>query len=102
MYPRAKKIILCEYVNLAMFQPRAFLPVLRYYSTRRSLPRPKAIIQRSLMTIKPLDFKAGPLVWVDCEMTGLDPRKDKIIEIAVRTPRDIPGDGEILTTDRSS
>ena len=32
---------------------------------------------------KPLDFYAGPLVWIDCEMTGLDPRKDKILEIAV-------------------
>ncbi|KAF8996055.1 ribonuclease H-like domain-containing protein [Cyathus striatus] len=30
-----------------------------------------------------LDFAAGPLVWIDCEMTGLDPKKDKIIEIAV-------------------
>jgi Exonuclease len=30
-----------------------------------------------------LDFHDGPLVWVDCEMTGLDPRKDKILEIAV-------------------
>ncbi|KAF9501429.1 ribonuclease H-like protein [Pleurotus eryngii] len=33
---------------------------------------------------KPLDFYSGPLVWIDCEMTGLNPRKDKIIEIAVR------------------
>jgi len=32
-----------------------------------------------------LDFHDGPLVWVDCEMTGLDPRKDKILEIAVRS-----------------
>ncbi|KAF7982280.1 hypothetical protein HWV62_29537 [Athelia sp. TMB] len=32
---------------------------------------------------KPLDFASGPLVWIDCEMTGLNPRKDKIIEIAV-------------------
>ncbi|CEO97777.1 unnamed protein product (mitochondrion) [Plasmodiophora brassicae] len=24
-----------------------------------------------------------PIVWVDCEMTGLDPRKDTILEIAV-------------------
>ncbi|EGO00686.1 hypothetical protein SERLA73DRAFT_133671 [Serpula lacrymans var. lacrymans S7.3] len=32
---------------------------------------------------RPLDFNAGPMVWVDCEMTGLDPRKDKILEIAV-------------------
>jgi DNA polymerase III epsilon subunit-like protein len=36
------------------------------------------------MSTKPLDYAAGPLVWVDCEMTGLDPRKDKILEIAVR------------------
>lgn len=35
---------------------------------------------------RPLDFYAGPLVWVDCEMTGLNPRKDKILEIAVRFP----------------
>lgn len=25
----------------------------------------------------------GPLVWIDCEMTGLNPRTDKILEIAV-------------------
>ncbi|KAH9941938.1 oligoribonuclease [Amylocystis lapponica] len=31
----------------------------------------------------PLDFAAGPMVWIDCEMTGLDARKDKILEIAV-------------------
>ncbi|KAH8087847.1 oligoribonuclease [Cristinia sonorae] len=30
-----------------------------------------------------LDFAAGPLVWIDCEMTGLNPRTDKILEIAV-------------------
>ncbi|KNZ74882.1 putative oligoribonuclease [Termitomyces sp. J132] len=35
------------------------------------------------MAAKPLGFHDGPLVWVDCEMTGLDPRKDKILEIAV-------------------
>ncbi|KAF5380556.1 hypothetical protein D9615_004707 [Tricholomella constricta] len=38
-------------------------------------------IRRSMA--KPLDFNAGPLIWVDCEMTGLDPRTDKILEIAV-------------------
>ena len=32
----------------------------------------------------PLNFNDGPLVWIDCEMTGLNPSKDKIIEIAVR------------------
>ena len=32
---------------------------------------------------QPLDLAAGPLVWIDCEMTGLDPKVDKILEIAV-------------------
>jgi oligoribonuclease len=41
------------------------------------------------MAAKPLDFYDGPLVWVDCEMTGLDPRRDKILEIAVRVARGI-------------
>ncbi|KAJ3003532.1 hypothetical protein NUW54_g5247 [Trametes sanguinea] len=35
------------------------------------------------MESQPLDRAAGPLVWVDCEMTGLDPKTDKILEIAV-------------------
>ena len=35
---------------------------------------------------RPLDFSDGPIVWVDCEMTGLNPKMDKILEIAVRTP----------------
>ncbi|KAJ7818211.1 ribonuclease H-like protein [Mycena olivaceomarginata] len=36
-----------------------------------------------LMDYKPLSYGDGPMVWVDCEMTGLDPDKDKILEIAV-------------------
>lgn len=31
----------------------------------------------------PLNFQAGPLVWIDCEMTGLNPKHDKLLEIAV-------------------
>ncbi|KZT01462.1 ribonuclease H-like protein [Laetiporus sulphureus 93-53] len=31
----------------------------------------------------PLTFGSGPMVWIDCEMTGLNPRTDKILEIAV-------------------
>ncbi|WRT66468.1 uncharacterized protein IL334_003427 [Kwoniella shivajii] len=31
----------------------------------------------------PLEYDDGPLVWVDCEMTGLDFLNDRIIEIAV-------------------
>ncbi|KAI6046441.1 ribonuclease H-like domain-containing protein [Pisolithus marmoratus] len=36
-----------------------------------------------MATPAPLNFQAGPIVWVDCEMTGLDPKKDKLLEIAV-------------------
>jgi hypothetical protein len=30
-----------------------------------------------------MNFNDGPLVWIDCEMTGLNFRKDKLLEIAV-------------------
>lgn len=30
-----------------------------------------------------LTFYDGPLVWIDCEMTGLDYNTDRILEIAV-------------------
>ena len=45
-------------------------------------------VKRSLSTAvremaRPLP--KNPLVWVDCEMTGLDLSKDKILEIAVRS-----------------
>ncbi|TFY70421.1 hypothetical protein EVG20_g2582 [Dentipellis fragilis] len=36
-----------------------------------------------MASAKPMAFSDGPLVWIDCEMTGLDLRKDKIIEVAV-------------------
>ncbi|WWD17201.1 hypothetical protein CI109_101639 [Kwoniella shandongensis] len=35
------------------------------------------------MSRDPLTYDDGPLVWVDCEMTGLDFLNDRIIEIAV-------------------
>ncbi|PFH52109.1 hypothetical protein AMATHDRAFT_140673 [Amanita thiersii Skay4041] len=31
----------------------------------------------------PFNYQAGPLVWIDCEMTGLDPQTDRLLEIAV-------------------
>ncbi|ESK93647.1 rna exonuclease rex2 [Moniliophthora roreri MCA 2997] len=34
-------------------------------------------------TSKQLTLADGPMVWIDCEMTGLDPETDKIMEIAV-------------------
>ncbi|KAI0260184.1 ribonuclease H-like protein [Gloeopeniophorella convolvens] len=33
--------------------------------------------------IGPMSFYDGPLVWIDCEMTGLDYQNDRILEIAV-------------------
>ena len=30
-----------------------------------------------------LTYHDGPLVWIDCEMTGLDYTNDRILEIAV-------------------
>lgn len=59
------------------------------------LPRPiksRALSVRTLQAytnmnapskLPALDSSAGPLVWIDCEMTGLNPRTDKILEIAV-------------------
>ncbi|KAH7105781.1 ribonuclease H-like protein [Auriculariales sp. MPI-PUGE-AT-0066] len=32
---------------------------------------------------EPLIEEDGPLVWIDCEMTGLDPKADVLLEIAV-------------------
>ncbi|KAF9517632.1 hypothetical protein BS47DRAFT_1326016 [Hydnum rufescens UP504] len=32
---------------------------------------------------RPLWFGDGPMVWIDCEMTGLNPKKDRLLEIAV-------------------
>ncbi|KAK7057521.1 exonuclease domain-containing protein, partial [Favolaschia claudopus] len=40
-------------------------------------------IRIETMESKPLSYSNGPMVWIDCEMTGLDPDKDKILEIAV-------------------
>ncbi|KAJ7928455.1 oligoribonuclease, partial [Mycena leptocephala] len=37
---------------------------------------------RPIMDPRQLSYGDGPMVWVDCEMTGLDPDKDKILEIA--------------------
>ena len=53
--------------------------------TRPHIPVRQTVTWRTLYTAmqKTLDFHAGPLVWIDCEMTGLDPRKDRILEIAV-------------------
>ncbi|KAF4563268.1 hypothetical protein EYR40_007016 [Pleurotus pulmonarius] len=55
----------------SVYLPSKFQPARRMMSTQHQSQH------------RPLDFYSGPLVWIDCEMTGLNPRKDKIIEIAV-------------------
>ncbi|KZS88251.1 ribonuclease H-like protein [Sistotremastrum niveocremeum HHB9708] len=45
-------------------------------------------------TFKPLGFNEGPLVWIDCEMTGLDPKRHRLLEIAV-----IITDGDLQPVD---
>lgn len=47
-------------------------------------PKTMAAAPTSAAPIKQLFAADGPLVWVDCEMTGLDLGKDKLLEIAVR------------------
>ena len=59
----------------------AFIRPLDTAYTVRTATRPRGFFT---MPPKTLNFHAGPMVWIDCEMTGLNPRKDKIIEIAVR------------------
>ena len=48
---------------------RAATPTFRNMSTSRSYGH--------------LTYYDGPLVWIDCEMTGLDYKTDRILEIAV-------------------
>ncbi|KIM63991.1 hypothetical protein SCLCIDRAFT_1213810 [Scleroderma citrinum Foug A] len=36
-----------------------------------------------MAALGPMNFSVGPIVWVDCEMSGLNPRKDRLLEIAI-------------------
>ncbi|KAJ3726956.1 ribonuclease H-like domain-containing protein [Lentinula raphanica] len=53
----------------------------------------RVALKRKMGSVRPLDAAAGPMVWIDCEMTGLNPEKDKILEIAVLITN---GDLEIM------
>ncbi|PVG00409.1 ribonuclease H-like protein [Serendipita vermifera] len=49
-------------------------------------PRTRTISSMMLQMMenpRPLTLDDGPLVWIDCEMTGLDYKKDILLEIAV-------------------
>ena len=50
---------------------------LQQWSKTKSVISPRMLSHANQRA--PLRFKDGPLVWVDCEMTGLDPQKDKIL-----------------------
>lgn len=41
-----------------------------------------------------LSAEDEPLVWIDCEMTGLDPKRDRLLEIAC-----IVTDGQLQPVD---
>lgn len=68
-----RSLALLRHCRSASFDPRIGHPSLRLHRFARKMATP----------IQPLDFYDGPIVWIDCEMTGLNPRKDKILEIAV-------------------
>jgi len=50
---------------------------------RSSATIPGMITQNILLSEQPLERSDKNLVWLDCEMTGLDPELERIIEIAV-------------------
>ncbi|KAJ7209716.1 ribonuclease H-like domain-containing protein [Mycena pura] len=79
-------------------------PSLIYHQTRFFN---KTRLVRPSMNSRPLAYGDGPMVWIDCEMTGLDPSKDKILEIAVLITNgnlDLVDEGieYIIRTDKAS
>lgn len=47
-----------------------------------------------LAATRVLRSEDGPLVWIDCEMTGLDPKKERLLEVAC-----IITDGQLVPVD---
>jgi len=71
----------------------------------RSLLPLSSIFGRMSRFPKPLRPSDGPLVWIDCEMTGLNPKKDRLLEVAVLITNknlDIVDDGiqYVIKTDK--
>jgi hypothetical protein len=69
--------------SLRIVPNRGFIPRPTYskrYLATRILP----LLGSRMSEVKPLYTGAeNPLVWVDCEMSGLDPRRNRLLEIAV-------------------
>lgn len=66
--------------------------LLRSQPTRSLRCQPS--VRHTMQHSGPLRVEDGPLVWIDCEMTGLEPKRDRILEIAV-----IVTDGELQPVD---
>jgi len=54
--------------------------IFKKYRGPTSTPTPNSVLPRLRGG---MSFNDGPLVWIDCEMTGLNFRKDRLLEIAV-------------------
>ncbi|KAF5311256.1 hypothetical protein D9758_018338 [Tetrapyrgos nigripes] len=74
-----EKEVKMEFTRPMLLSARVLVPKFYRYNFTQYHPR------RGLMSYRtqPMNFHDGPLVWIDCEMTGLNPDKDKILEIAV-------------------
>ena len=91
--PKLRTLPLCHPQTLA--NKKAFIHLRsnknRISDMTSTVPIMSKTIQRTLSspsvqsTQKVLDSDDGPLVWIDLEMTGLNPKVDKIMEIAVHS-----------------
>lgn len=68
---------------LRPFLPLRTVPRITLYRSYQLRKHPIASRHFFMDSVKPLDFASGPLVWIDCEMTGLNSKTDRILEIAV-------------------
>ena len=91
--PKLRTLPLCHPQTLA--NKKAFIHLCsnknRNSDMTSTVPTTSKAIQRTLSSSsvqssqKALGFDDGPLVWIDLEMTGLNPKVDKIMEIAVHS-----------------
>jgi DNA polymerase III epsilon subunit-like protein len=62
---------------------------IRTYAGRPLFSPPPVSVYSRQEPMRPLTAEDGPMVWIDCEMTGLDPRTNRIMEIAVGNMREV-------------
>ena len=73
---------------------RSLLPPRLSFTVRRNLTKLAPMSGPPPTKTAPLPIADGLLVWIDCEMTGLDPQTDVLLEIAV-----IITDGNLIPVD---